>query len=159
MRLSTLERDRRAKDRFYWMVSEAQLADKDSCWIWRGTVNDGGYGKFLIGDKQITAHRYSYKLHTGEIPEGMQVCHTCDMPRCVNPRHLFLGTNMENVLDKMAKKRHQFGISHICAKLTEEQVIDIKKDGRSHEKIGKHYGVSHGTISAIKRGKTWKHVL
>lgn len=158
MALPANERGRRLKDRFFWNVSQEQMAS-DGCWIWRGYVGPDGYGRFSDGKKLLRAHRFSYEVLIGPIPQGMLVCHKCDVPLCVNPKHLFLGTNMTNSDDKVLKGRHQFGTRHVCAKLTEDEVRAIRLDIRSHEKIAKDYSVSHGTITGIKRGKTWKHVV
>ena len=168
MSLPVDERMRRLKDRFLWNIHPDQLNASDECWIWRGArdVKDKGkgekglcYGRFMIGKKIVRAHRFSYEAFIGPIQKGMLVCHTCDVPMCVNPKHLFLGTNMTNSDDKVLKGRHQFGTRHVCAKLTEDEVRAIRLDIRSHETIAKDYSVSHGTITGIKRGKTWKHIL
>jgi len=78
----------------------------DTCWLWIGSTNQDGYGRFNIGGKLGGAHRYSFELHTGEIPEGMHVLHTCDTPACVRPDHLFLGTHSDNMQDMYRKRRH-----------------------------------------------------
>ena len=85
---------------------------KSGCWVWKGTTSRDGYGQFrsTCGGKRIQmfgAHRVSYWLTFGEIPEGLQVLHKCDVRNCVNPEHLFLGTNIDNVDDKMSKGRHK----------------------------------------------------
>src|SRR5688572_5586831 len=78
-----------------------------TCWLWVGTRHYKGYGDFApSGQKKVKAHRYSWELHKGKIPNGMQVLHRCDNPPCVNPDHLFIGTNRDNVSDAIAKGRH-----------------------------------------------------
>lgn len=94
------------KNRFYWEVS---LPDSNGCMIWKGIKTPNGYGKFHVNYKAVGAHRYSYKIHFGEIPEGMLVCHHCDNPPCVAPNHLFLGTSRDNMQDKIKKGRANNG--------------------------------------------------
>ena len=105
----------------------------------------------------------SYETTHGPIPKGMKVCHTCDTPPCVNPEHLFLGTQKDNILDAVRKGRMDRlnkikGSKHYRAKLTEVQVKAILKDTRLHRKIAEDYNIDKSQISRIKRGKTWKHV-
>ena len=76
------------------------------CWIWTAYTKTDGYGQFKFDGKMRGAHRMAWLLTNGEIPDGMLVCHTCDNPSCVNPNHLFLGTNQDNADDKMNKGRH-----------------------------------------------------
>ena len=78
----------------------------NSCWIWIAGKNLDGYGRMRINNKKYSAHRVSYTLHKGEIPNGLYICHTCDNPSCVNPEHLWAGTAQDNCLDKAKKKRH-----------------------------------------------------
>ncbi len=129
--------------------------------MWTAGTNRG-YGEFWIEDRMHKAHRVSYKMEYGHIPTGMCVLHTCDNPPCVNPKHLFIGTQKDNIEDAHSKGRTRNGVSigsmHGCAKLTEKQVRLILKDTRVHREIAKDYTVSRSTVSLIKQGKTWTHV-
>lgn len=136
-------------------------ATKSGCWLWTGKVGPSGYGEIRRkrGDPNSKAHRVSYELHKGPIPEGMCVCHTCDVRLCVNPDHLWLGTNADNVADKMRKGRHRTGPQHGShnpqAKLTEAQARAIKADPRVQTKIAADYGISQCAVSDIKVGRRW----
>lgn len=87
----------------------------DGCWIWTGSVCSTGYGRINSGGKQVLAHRLSFKIHKGKIPKGKLICHKCDNPICVNPKHLFAGTQKDNIVDCVKKKRH-FSCSEMLKK-------------------------------------------
>lgn len=134
---------------------------KTGCWNWQSSL-DGkrGYGFIGIDGKSIRAHRASWQIHIGHIPKDMHVLHRCDNPSCVNPSHLFLGTNQDNVNDKMQKGRHKVlrGSQLPTAKLTEDQVLKIRADRRTHSLIAADYCVSPSTISAIKNYQNWGYL-
>lgn len=158
--------DRTEQERFWERV---RRGTPQECWPWTGGVSGKGYGSFQSGSKRngtakkIDAHRFSYLLHKGEIPKGLNVCHTCDNPPCVNPDHLFLGTTRENALDMTRKDRWACGVrggemAH-SSKLTLAQVEEIKRRYAAGEKqvaLASVYGVRQTTISRIVRGDSWK---
>lgn len=143
---------------------KVQVNTEKECWRWIGGINKSGYGTFLGGELGSLAHRVSYSIYVGKIPEGMHVCHTCDNRWCVNPNHLFLGTNAENMADRDKKGRqaHLSGAMNGNAKLNNTQVARIKKmlkeTNITQAELAKRVGVSQSNISDIARGKIWKHV-
>ncbi len=137
-----------------------EMIPECGCWIWVGSTPDTkmGYGEIKLGYKKITAHRASWIIHYGPIPTGMCVLHRCDIPSCVNPHHLFLGTKIDNNNDKLKKNRQSKGSQQGIAKLTETQVIAIRIDNRTQVAIAKHYGVHQTVICRIKNRKAWMHI-
>ena len=134
---------------------------ESGCWIWTGTITSRGYGQLLSSNKKIYAHRAAFEAFIGEIPDGMVVCHTCDNVHCVNPDHLFLGTQKDNLQDMKKKGRSTHGEKNAQSLLTEANVIVIKSllsDGWTEAQVAKHYGVSRSNINAIKLNKRWNHV-
>lgn len=147
----------------FW--SKVKKGESNECWEWQGTRENFGYGfLYKTGRKGWhKSHRLSWELHFGEIPQGASVCHTCDNPPCVNPKHLWLGTNAENNFDRIAKGRtaNHVGEKNPRAKLKKEDIMKIKelrKTGLSQQKIAGMFSVSQYAISAILLGKTWKHL-
>lgn len=136
-----------------------------NCWNWTGPVSSAGYGMIGINYKSRTTHRVSYEIHCGEIPTGFHVLHRCDNRKCVNPKHLFLGTQADNVADMVSKNRHAGwsglrGTAHGCSKLTENDVREIRAAVNPHVRdLAKKYGVDRNHIYAIRSGKLWKHLL
>lgn len=137
----------------------------DDCWLWTAAIHKAGYGVISKGNRlgYELAHRVSWQIHFGEIPDDLQVLHKCDNRRCVNPHHLFLGTNADNVADKMAKGRYSCGKgeSHYGAKLTEAQVLEIRDlfaQGIARAEIGQRFGITQSHVSGIVLRKSWKHI-
>lgn len=130
------------------------------CWLWTGTTVRGTYGKMTRGKERKYAHRFSWEYHHGPIPEGMCVCHKCDVPSCVNPDHLFLGTASDNTQDMLRKGRNNppKGSGHYKARLTEDDARFIKRSEKMHKEIAAELGVRRETVTAVKVGRTWKHV-
>lgn len=141
--------------------NEKYIVDSDGCWIWEGARIPDGYGQFRFGGEPIGAHIASYKLHCGEVPNGIYVLHSCDVRTCVNPYHLYLGTCQDNMDDKMERGRHvpSPGTSNGQAKLNEDNVREIRQllaeDIYTLQEIGDRYGVSKHAIYMIKHGKKW----
>lgn len=132
------------------------------CLEWTGQLNTHGYGTFKRQGKVHAAHRISYKQSHGEIPKGMFVCHTCDNRKCCNPLHLFLGTPKENSEDRDAKGRGSRGERSGVAKLSEKDVLEIRKkyspERNSSRKLAREYDVSKPTILRVVNRKTWRHI-
>jgi hypothetical protein len=148
-------------DRFWRHVKKD---DPCGCWTWLGTKGRYGYGMFSIRKGKLRlAHRISYQLAHGEIPTGKVICHHCDNPPCVNPAHLFLGTQADNLADMFRKGRGVLPPVHVGtknrhAKLTEQQVLAIRNDTRLRRVVAKEYGVSDTLICWIISRKIWKHL-
>lgn len=130
------------------------------CWLWTGYVNPIlGYGLTTYQGKREYAHRASYRMHKGPIPKGQFICHKCDNRVCVNPDHLFAGTNSENILDMHAKGRGTKGEKHGKAKFNDEKVRQIRIElaaGRGHKAIAAELGVTPACIWRIGCGRTRK---
>lgn len=136
----------------------------NGCWEWNGKRMPNGYGYLPYGaQNKLWAHCESYKIHKGPIPNGLLTCHSCDYKPCVNPDHLWLGTDMDNALDKMAKGRSNpaFGERASSAKLTDAAVIKIRSSllHLHNQEIADIFGVSDSTISAVRLRQTWTHLL
>lgn len=130
------------------------------CWEWFGSHLSNGYGvcRALMSGRCILAHRLSYMLYKGDIPDRFCVCHKCDNRKCVNPNHLFLGTRADNHRDAVSKNRNSRGEKHGLAKLTEMQVRRILALEDSQQEIASKFNVSCRTIRRIKNGEGWKHI-
>src|SRR3954468_23689651 len=111
------------EQRFYDRIKET---DK-GCWRWQRALDKDGYGRSSLGGKSVQAHRVSWVIHKGKIPEGFQVLHNCDNPPCVNPDHLFLGSGKDNMIDKVIKQRQTRGDKVNTSKIKEADVYTIRK--------------------------------
>lgn len=129
------------------------------CWIWIGAaMGPMGYGQISTKRKTLPAHRVSWTIFRGEIPKGLFVLHKCDVPKCVNPDHLFLGTPKDNMADMVKKNRSLKGHRHPSAKLTESQIHEIRASQMSQRALAVKFGVLQQTISDICRRRIWKHI-
>lgn len=139
------------------------------CWNWN-ISNGSKYGRLIVGSrtdgtrKSVGAHRYSFETFNGPIPDGLEVCHRCDNPACVNPEHLFAGTRKENMNDRDAKGRNKIQRGEKCgtAKLLEVDVVAAKRlrlKGQSYQEIADRFGVHKKTIMNAVSGKQWAHLL
>lgn len=177
-RSGMLEHNSTLPERFWRYVERSD----HGCWAWLGMKNSKGYGRIRVGGKgsQIRlAHRVSYELHFGAIPDALCVLHRCDNPACVRPDHLFIGTPLDNSRDMVnkgrgyivhhagdahARRKHPecwpVGSNHQSAKLTEVQIPEILalKGVRSDRKVAAQFGVTRNAIRMIWSGKSWKHV-
>lgn len=145
----------RISDRF----AKSYRVNEDGCWIWTkgyaGGTN-GRYGMLRFPDgSSIPAHRLSYELHNGPIPKGLFVCHRCDVPACVNPEHLFVGTAADNNADRDAKGRTLARELHPRAKITEEIVAAIRASDDDCPTLARRYGIDRTHAWRIKVGKSW----
>lgn len=128
------------------------------CVIWTASKIRGGYGQLSWLGRSRKAQRLAWEAAYGKPASHLHVCHKCDVPACINPAHLFLGTIGDNMADKVSKGRQERGEGHGLAKLTNDQVHAIRSDGRPQWMIAADYGVRPNAISRIITRKRWKHV-
>lgn len=132
---------------------------KKGCWEWVGATVRGGYGSLKINNKKIGAHRFSWELHNGPIPEGLMTLHKCDNPPCCRPDHLFIGTGSDNMQDRAAKGRdNAVATGAVLTELEVQEVLIELNMGRSQAEIAEMYGVTQTTISRILHGETWREL-
>ena len=146
------------EERFWKHVNKTE-----GCWIWTGALNSYGYGtvSFKAEHTYRYAHRVSWELAFGPIPEGLFICHHCDNPPCVRPDHLFLGTLADNNTDCLAKDRVARGNAIPLSKLTAESVSEIRRrlsNGESQTSLALEYGVTQSSVSEVANRKSWTHV-
>jgi hypothetical protein len=142
-------------ERFF---SRVHFIPEAGCWLIEGPTYGQGYVYFM----KERAHRWAYEKWKGEIPAGLVVRHACDVPSCVNPGHLILGSQVENIRDKVMRGRQAKGERMFASKLTESQVKEIRirlaRPNRGYSSLGREYGVDRKVISRIHRMQAWKHV-
>lgn len=134
------------------------------CWLWTAAMSSDGYGALRVRGKQTKTSRVSYELYRGKIPKGLFVLHKCDTPACVNPDHLFLGTQRDNMHDRRNKGRGNLpkGSKHHAAKFTEEDILRIRQlyaTGEfTQQGIADLYSTTNQTINKIILMKRWGHI-
>lgn len=151
------------------------VESESGCWEWTASTAGRGYGVIWFEGRQQYAHRVSHQIHKGPVPDSLQVLHECDNPKCVNPAHLFLGTQADNVADMIQKGRQNCvrpryprplsvyarGEKIATAKLTTDQIRSIRdlySQGSTQADLATTFGVNQPQISRIVRRATWKHV-
>ena len=132
----------------------------EGCWLWTACTTPAGYGQIRVNGKSTQAHRIAWELANGPIPPGLDVLHHCDNPPCVNPKHLFLGTDVENQQDCVEKGRHNpnCGEDRPNAKLSIIAVQEIRESKLSAYKLATKFSVSRSAIRAVLDGRNWKQV-
>lgn len=139
----------------------------DECWNWKGSFKENGYPQMGVGSKtngtrtMRMAHRLSWLIKNGELPPGKFVLHECDNKKCVNPNHLYLGTNLDNMRDAAKRNRISHGVRHTHAKLDPAKVRAIRKlfnSGINCNRIGKIFDVACATIRQVVTGQCWGRV-
>jgi hypothetical protein len=132
------------------------------CWIWTGWSDENGYGKLSNNLTRMRAHRWTYELFKGKIKKGAVICHTCDITACVNPDHLYEGTQADNVRDRVLRGR---GGSHKIAgensknsKLKKEDVWEIRSSKQTLSFLAKKFGIGTSQVHRIKTNKSWKGI-
>ncbi len=158
--------------------SKIKLIPETGCWIWTACLDRDGYGRITVyqpNKKSVGAHRFSWEWYKGPIPDGLCILHKCDVPACVNPNHLFLGTSIDNNKDRDSKQRGRWaagechgsrtkpesrarGSRNGNARLSDFDIIKIRADTRRQHVIAAEYGVHQTMISKIKRQAAWTHI-
>ena len=154
------------KERFWNKVNKnGQLILDTPCWEWTAGTFSNRYGQFFDGNSKIGAHRFSYKIHFGDISDELKVCHKCDNRRCVNPEHFFLGTQKENMEDMVRKGRRihasKVGERNGRAIVTESNVLEMRNlhnNGISIAEIARRFDTSETQTARIVKLQSWRHV-
>ncbi len=147
-------------DRFWSKAAPEALS---GCWLWMGAVDHGGYGHCRIRGLDVSAHRHALSAFLGRpIRDGLRACHRCDVRLCINPLHLFEGTQLDNLRDMVSKGRQARGEKNARARLTEGAVREARraaKAGEPHLSISRRLGIKRSNLHLILKGGSWTHVL
>ena len=147
------------------LETRIQRGEADACWPWTGAIDERwGYGRMRVGRHAMRVHRLVFMLRYAikQLPRRLDVCHSCDNPACCNLAHLFLGDQITNMDDMVAKGRSRpgrFGVEHHNAKLTDDQVREIRSLSGSSKKLAPAYGISPAAFRYVRRREAWKHVV
>lgn len=144
-----------------YILSLIEYDTNGGCWLWPGETNFGGYGRANRFGARVAAHRLSWKAFRGEDPGSLAVCHKCDVPTCVNPAHLFLGTQAENLRDMARKGRSARGQASGRARITNEQAeeaIRLLRDGLTRAEVAAAIGCPTDIVNKLAYGQTWVHL-
>ncbi|MBX3543244.1 HNH endonuclease signature motif containing protein [Chelatococcus sp.] len=148
----------------FWRFVDPSGADE--CWCWKGSRLKSGYGKIGPGGRgrpDLLAHRVSYEIHRGVIPDGLYVMHMCDNPPCVNPAHLSIGAPSQNSADMVVKGRNRYqahsGEKNGWSVLTEEKVMAIHASADSTAHLARLLGVSESAVRDVRKRRTWTHLV
>lgn len=137
-------------------IYEYSIPEPNSgCWLWLRSVKPTGYGRFGFDRPVTSAHRASYELHFGAIPDGAHVLHKCDTPCCINPHHLYLGDPQQNTADKIARGRQPRGERSAQAKLSADDVKKIRASKKRTSVLAREFGISASVISSIRHQHIW----
>jgi len=153
---NTQKTRRKANTVSEYINHRVSIDETTGCWNWLGKLDKDGYGEFFFNNTKSRAHRSVYEHFIGQIPAGLIACHKCDNPSCVNPDHIFLGTSKDNAIDARDKGRAFVGEKNGRSKLTRQDVDSIRHSKEKQSVLAEKHGVDRHTISAIRRGDTWK---
>lgn len=147
----------------FWDRVYSHVQQYNECTLFEGHRNQDGYGRINRDGRLVFVHREVWKRDHGEIPSGMEICHTCDTPNCITPKHLFAGTHSQNIkdMDRKGRRKTLIGIERNTAKLNDEKVRRIRVrlyEGDTCAEIARDNGVSEGLIRHIKKRRIWTHV-
>lgn len=145
----------------FW--SKVEILGEDDCWEWQGAINTGGYGNFRMDGKVKQAHRIAFLLYYHFLPDDKDICHSCDNTKCCNPKHLWTGTDSDNMIDMWGKGRRlkSFGSSNWYARLNESLVLEIRKlfsQGMKQSEICRRYNLHKATVSKVVNRHSWNHI-